>query len=136
MWGMSFPTNYMQLFNASSSALKAVDPGLKVSLGLARPARRSGSPNLAPPVQCRSSASARLDSPARRQRHCRCGRRRTHAQMQRLALTGLRACRRCTLVSKVGGPATAQLTHVTDFVQLATEANIAFDFVSTHMYAI
>ena len=60
---MSFPTNYMALFNASAVALKAVDPQLKV-----------------------------------------------------------------------GGPATAQLQHVTDFITHATEANIPFDFVSTHMY--
>ena len=30
MWGMAFPEPYMTLFNASSSALKAVHPGLRV----------------------------------------------------------------------------------------------------------
>ena len=30
LWGMPFPSDYMQLFRASSAALKAVDPGLRV----------------------------------------------------------------------------------------------------------
>jgi len=35
---------------------------------------------------------------------------------------------------KVGGPATAQLKHVIDFVKEATKMSSPFDFVSTHMY--
>ena len=35
---------------------------------------------------------------------------------------------------RVGGPATAQLSHLPDFVAAATAANLPFDFVSTHHY--
>ena len=35
---------------------------------------------------------------------------------------------------KVGGPATARLLHVTDFVEEARKISAPFDFVSTHMY--
>ena len=35
---------------------------------------------------------------------------------------------------KVGGPATMQLLNVADFIKAATDRNIPFDFVSTHMY--
>eukprot|EP01046_Picozoa_sp_COSAG06_P019642 COSAG06_NODE_1408_length_9549_cov_12.628677_11_plen_40_part_00 len=34
---------------------------------------------------------------------------------------------------RVGGPATMQLLHAADFVELATASKIPFDFVSTHM---
>ena len=35
---------------------------------------------------------------------------------------------------RVGGPATMQLDHVTDFVRECEDRGIEFDFVSTHMY--
>jgi xylan 1,4-beta-xylosidase len=63
LWGMTFPTDYMKLFNASSHALKSVDSKFKV-----------------------------------------------------------------------GGPATAQLKNVKDFVDQCKALDIPFDFVSTHMY--
>ena len=63
LWGMPFPETYMKLYNASSRAVKAVSPRLKV-----------------------------------------------------------------------GGPATAQLLDLEDFVEAATKINAPFDFISTHMY--
>lgn len=51
-----------------------------------------------------------------------------------LYAASVKALKEVSTTLKVGGPATMQVLHVADFVRAAQEANLPFDFVSTHLY--
>ena len=37
---------------------------------------------------------------------------------------------------RVGGPATMQLLHIDDFIQICKNYSVPFDFVSSHLYPV